>query len=296
MPNFPIIDTHMHLWDIDYLPYPWLATVPKLNRTFLLGDYDRAIERVEVEKMVFVQCECDSLNYTSETAWVTGITKIDSRVAGIVSWAPLEKGENVRKELETLIQANPLVKGIRRIIQSEEDPDFCIQPDFVRGVQILADYDLTFDICISTKHMPNVIRFAKQVPDVKMVLDHIGKPDIKGKEFDHWANGITKLSELENVYCKTSSLATEADNDRWTLSDLKPYADHVFSSFGFERCMFGGDWPVCTLAANFTTCVNTLEALIQGCSDEEKQKVFRTNAIAFYDLDNREAKNRKNEK
>ncbi len=223
------------------------------------------------------------MDYGHETAWVSSLAKADPRIAGIVSWAPLEKGEAVRPELEELVQINPLVRGIRRILQSE-DVEFCLRPDFVRGVQLLADYGLTFDICIFPGHLPNVIEFVRQVPQVKMILNHIGKPGIKMGEFDPWAEGITQLAAMENVHCKVSSLATEADHERWTKEDLKPYVEHVFSCFGFERCIFGSDWPVCTLAADFPTCVSTLEELITGCSEKEKQKLFRTNAIEFYSL------------
>lgn len=284
MPNFPIVDSHLHLWDVKHLSYPWLEDIPELNRTFLLEDYDKATEDIEIEKMVFVQCECEPSSYAQESAWVTETAKTDPRIAGIVSWAPLEKGEAVRHELEQLVGANPLLKGIRRIIQFEEDPEFCLQPDFIRGVQLLGDYNLTFDICIATLHMPNVIAFVRQVPQVKMILDHIGKPGIKAGEFDLWAKGITQLSALENVHCKVSSLATEADHHHWTRDSLKPYVEHVFNSFGFDRCIFGGDWPVSSLAASFSTCVSTLEDLTAGSSTDEKEKLFRTNALAFYNL------------
>ena len=284
MPNFPIVDTHLHLWDINHLSYPWLAEIPELNRTFLLEDYNKATGDIEVEQMVFVQCECEPASYTRETAWATETAKADTRIAGIVSWAPLEKGEAIQQELEQLIEANPLVKGIRRIIQFEDDLEFCLQPDFIRGVRLLADYNLTFDICIATQHMPNVIEFIRQVPKAKMILDHIGKPGIKAGEFEPWAKGITQLSALENVHCKVSSLATEADHHHWSSNDIKPYLEHVINSFGFERCIFGGDWPVSTLAASFSTCVSTLEDLIADSSKEDKEKLFRTNAIAFYHL------------
>ncbi|MHB0859344.1 MAG: amidohydrolase family protein, partial [Anaerolineae bacterium] len=147
MPSFPIVDTHLHVWDPNHLRYPWLDAIPLLNKPYLLADYDAACGDVPVAQMVFVQAEADFAQFREETAWVTELARQDPRLAGIVSWAPLERGDAVRGDLERLAQ-NPLVKGIRRIIQFEVDPAFCLRPGFVEGVQALPDYGLCFDLCI----------------------------------------------------------------------------------------------------------------------------------------------------
>src|SRR5262249_7468067 len=136
MPTFPIVDTHLHLWDPQRLRYPWLDNNPLLNKPYLLDDFKRACGSVEVGKMVFLQCECEVSQYVDEAAWVTSLAAKDPRIEGIVPWAPLEKGDSVRSDLEQLA-ANPLIKGIRRIIQFEPDIEFCLRPDFVKGVQAL---------------------------------------------------------------------------------------------------------------------------------------------------------------
>lgn len=281
---FPIVDTHLHLWDTRYLNYPWLAGNQLLNRPYLLEDYNRATGPVQVEKMVFLQCEVDPAQFMQEAEWVTMLAQTqDARIQGLVSWAPLEKGDAARPDLEQLA-ANPLVKGIRRIIQFEPDIEFCLRPDFVQGVQALADYGLSFDICIAHPQMANTIKLVRQCPNVSFILDHIGKPDIKHQLFEPWKSDLKQLSAFPNVWCKVSGLVTEADHQHWTRDDLKPYIDHVIDCFGFDRVMYGGDWPVAYQATEYPRWVETLQWAVQGCSESELRALFHDNAVAFYRL------------
>ena len=281
MPNFPLVDTHLHLWDLGRLRYPWLAGVPLLNRNHLIEDYRRACGPVPVAKMVFLQCECDSAQSLAEADWVTEVARVDPRIRGIVAQAPLEKGAAAEADLARLA-ANPLVKGIRRHIQSEADDAFCVRPDFVRGVQLLPAHGLSFDLCIFHRHLGNTIQLVRQCPDVRFILDHIGKPDIKSGLLDPWRAGLRDLAALPNVWCKLSGLVTEADFEKWTAADLRPYLDHVVDCFGMDRVMFGGDWPVSTQASDFPRWVATLDEALRGCSPDELHQVFVRNAEAFY--------------
>ncbi|MCB0110786.1 MAG: amidohydrolase family protein [Caldilineaceae bacterium] len=285
MINFPVVDTHLHVWDPGYLRYPWLDEIPLLNKPHLLADYNRATGPVQVAKMVFLQCEVDFAQFQEEADWVSGLAQTDPRIQGMVPWAPLEQGDGARAAVERLA-ANPLVKGIRRIIQFEDDIEFCLRPDFVRGVQMLADYNLRFDICINHTQLANTIKLVAQCPNVPFILDHIGKPDIKNQLFEPWRQEIEQLAGFPNVWCKISGLVTEADHANWTREDLKPYIDHVIESFGFDRVMYGGDWPVATQATDYPRWVETLEWAVQGCSSEELHKLFHDNAISFYRLPN----------
>ena len=281
MPNFPIVDTHLHIWDLERLRYPWLASVPKLNRNHLIEDYRRACGPVQVAKMVFVQCECDPALSQQEADWVTEVARLDPRIRGIVAQAPLELGDGAEPALAALA-ANPLVKGIRRLIQSEADDAFCVRPDFVRGVQTLHAHGLSFDLCIFHRQLANAIKLVRQCPDVSFVLDHIGKPDIKAGKLDPWRAELRELSKLENVWCKLSGLVTEADHATWTPAQLRPYIDHVVECFGFDRVMFGGDWPVSTQASDYPRWVATLDEALRGCSPDELQRLYVRNAEAFY--------------
>jgi len=284
MIDIGIVDTHLHIWDTANLRYPWLADVPRLNQSFLPDDYRKAMQGIRIEKMVFVQCECDFSQFKNEVAWVTEQARKEPRIRGIVAWAPLEKGKAVRDDLSELA-GNPLVKGIRRIIQFEDDPAFCLHPDFVTGVRMLADFGMHFEICIKgDEQFKNTIELVRQCPEVPFILDHIGKPYIKEKIIELWGQYLKTLAGLPNTWCKMSGLVNEADWVNWTAADLKPYIEHVFECFGFDRVMFGGDWPVCTLAADCRQWLATLREALEGCSQTQKEKIFKTNAEKFYRL------------
>ena len=284
MLDFPLIDTHLHVWDPQQLRYPWLADIPLLNKPYLLEDYERACGPVAVEKMVFLQAEVDFVQFQQEADWVDSLADQDSRLQGIVPWAPLETGAAVGPVLEKL-SANPRIKGVRRIIQFESDIEFSLRPSFIEGIQLLPRYNLSFDICIAHFQMANTIKMVAQCPDVIFILDHIGKPDIKNGLLDPWRAEIKTLSEFPNVWCKISGLVTEADHEHWTREQLKPYIDHVIECFGFDRVMYGGDWPVAYQATEYPRWVETLLWAVEGSSEDEIRKLFHDNAAAFYRLD-----------
>lgn len=282
MVNFPIVDTHVHLWHPKQLRYAWLKQVPLLNRPFLLKDYSDAIGDLEVESMVFVQCDTHPDDGLKETSWVTSLAAGDPRIRGIVAWAPLEVGNCVAAFIEKLAEES-LVKGIRRLIQGES-VDFCIQSNFIDGVKTLSRHGLSFDLCIYHPQLANSIRLVEQCPDVQFILDHIGKPDIKNQLFEPWKQEIKVLADFPNVHCKISGVVTEADHENWSLDNVQPYIDHVIACFGFDRVIYGSDWPVSTLATDYKRWVVTLQESVSGCSPEELRKLFHDNAVRFYKL------------
>lgn len=283
--NIPIVDTHLHLWDIEKFYYPWLEGQDYLKRTFTINDYRQDTLGIDIEKMVFVECDVDRSLYLEEVDYISDIAeKQDRRICGIVCFAPLEKGEGVREELETL-KKNPLVKGVRRIIQYEDDPDFCLQEDFIRGVRMLGEYGLSFDICIDYRHNKNIIQFLEKLKgETRCILDHLGKPGIKQGLYEPWATEIGVMAGFPNLYCKYSSLPSEADWERWTKDELRPYSDRALECFTFDRCIFGGDWPPVQRAASYKECVEMTLEFTQGATDLELQKLFHDNAVAFYGL------------
>lgn len=281
MPSFPLVDTHLHIWDLGRLRYPWLASVPSLNRNHLIEDYRRACGPVAVAKMVFLQCECDPAQFTQEAEWVSEVARVDPRIRGMVTWAPLEKGDAAEVDLARLA-ANPLTRGIRRIIQFEADQAFCLRPDFVRGVQLLPRHGLTFDLCINHTQLANTLKLVRQCPNVQFILDHIGKPDIKAGRLDPWRAELRELAQFPNVACKLSGLTTEADHAKWNPADLRPYIDHVVDCFGVGRVIFGGDWPVSTQATDYPRWVQTVDDALHGCSPDELHQVYVRNAERFY--------------
>ncbi|MCI0710292.1 MAG: amidohydrolase family protein [Chloroflexi bacterium] len=278
-----IIDSHVHFWNPQHLSYPWLAEVNKLNRTYMPADLPREGSSWSMAGLVFVQADCIPEHGIEEASWVASLAQEDARIKGIVAFAPLENGDAARAELEQL-KANPLVKGIRRLIQSESR-GFSLQPSFVEGVKSLADYDFTFDICIYHTQLPDVIQLIKQCPQIEFVLDHLGKPGIKDGTMDPWREHIVTLASFSNVRCKISGMVTEADHANWTVDHLRPYVDHLLEAFGAERLMFGSDWPVVNLAGDYHRWLSALNTLLHELSESEKKALYADNAIRFYGID-----------
>lgn len=284
MLDFGIVDTHVHLWDVNRLRYPWLDDIPLLNRPYLPADFRAAHGEIRVDKIVFLQAEVEPAQFLDEARWVASLAEEEPRLVGMVPWAPLEDGDRAAAALDRLAEI-PQVKGVRRIIQFEPDLDFCLRPDFVRGVQLLERYGFSFDLCISHAQLANTIELVRQCPNIQFVLDHIGKPDIAAGLLEPWKSELSELARIPNVRCKLSGIVTEADHETWTRDDLTPYVDHVVESFGFDRVMFGGDWPVVLNASPYVRWVQTLQRALAGLSESELRRAFRDNAIDFYRLD-----------
>jgi L-fuconolactonase len=284
MPDFPIIDSHVHLADPGRFGYAWTKNAPSLNRRVLVDDLMKAAGPVKIEKLVFVEVDVDLPQHLDEAKWIDGMAATDKRIGGMVAALPLERGKAIESELDRLRQ-NKVLRGIRRLIQSQADPDFCIQPKFIEGLKLLARHDLVFDICIFHHHMPNAIKMVRQCPEVRFVLDHIGKPGIKAGLTEPWRRHMKELASLPNVTCKISGVSTEADHKNWTREQLRPYIAHAIDSFGFDRSMYGGDWHVMELAGTYPQWIEVVDWVIADASAEEKRKLYRDTAIKTYRLD-----------
>ncbi|HWJ72764.1 MAG TPA: amidohydrolase family protein [Kaistia sp.] len=283
MPAIPFVDTHVHLWDPARLRYAWLDGSETLDRRHELPEFRAATEGLPLEAMVFLQCDADPSQYLDEARWVASLAKEEPRLKGIVAFAPVERGAAVREALEPLAELD-LLRGVRRLIQSEPDPEFCLKPDFIEGVRLLDEFNLSFDICIMHYQLKSAIAFARQVPDVPLILDHIGKPGIRAGLMSPWAEEMHELARLPNVMCKISGVVTEADHQAWTEDELKRYVAVAIEAFGFDRVMFGGDWPVSTLALTYRRWVEIVDAALEGTSADEQRKFWHDNAVAFYRL------------
>ena len=280
---FPVVDSHVHFWDPHLLNYPWLDEVPALDRAFLPSGYAAATAAAGIGKMVFVECGCAPGQNLDEVAWVSGLAAGESRLKGIVAQVPVERGQGVRDELIALTYF-PLVKGVRRNLQGETAPGFCLTPDFVAGVRSLAEFDFSFDLCLVHPQLPAVTELVRRCPEVRFVLDHCGKPAIRAGQTDPWRQHLSELAALPNVMCKLSGLLTEADWVSWQPADLLPYVRHVIECFGYKRVMYGGDWPVLTLAGDYPRWPAALDACLPVAAESDLQKLFQINAETFYHL------------
>jgi L-fuconolactonase len=174
---------------------------------------------------------------------------------------------------------------VRRLLQGERDPAFCLQPGFIRGVELLPDFGFSFDICVKHHQLPAVVELVRRCPGTRFVLDHVGKPDIAAGLLDPWRESIAALAALPNVDCKVSGMVTEADPAAWSAADLAPYVAHVLAAFGEDRVLFASDWPVVTLAATYRRWVETLDGLTAGLAEMARRKLWAENARRVYRLD-----------
>lgn len=281
MPAYPIIDSHVHLWDPARVPLRWGSKAPSINVPHLIPDYDAALEGIEVAAMVFLECDVEAGRHVDEAAMVNELAAGEPRLQAIVAHAPLEKGEAVAEDLEALARF-PLVRGIRRILQDEPDIQAVLSDDFIAGLNLLPRNNLHFEICVYHHQLGAIVDLVRRLPNVTFMLDHIGKPPIAVQGLDPWRTRIAELAALPNLMCKLSGLITEADRTHWQPEDLRPYIDHVVDTFGFDRLVFGSDWPVLTLAGGLAQWVGILDAALSGASEDELRYFWVENAQAFY--------------
>jgi len=277
-----IADTHQHLWDKDLFHYAWLEPLPVLDRSFRLSDYCEATRGLEIDKTVFVECDVDEAQVRDEAAHVLRLAdNAGNLIAGVVASGRPEK-DGFKAYLDN-VTGHPKLKGIRRILHTH--PDALGQGKmFIENVSRLAGYGLSFDLCVLARQLPIAINLASKCPGVAFVLDHCGVPDVKGQVLDPWRAHIRELSNLPNVSCKISGLVAYANPANWQTEDLRPFVDHVIESFGWDRVMFGSDWPVCNLTASYQKWVAALVSLTHTAGDANQRKLFHDNAIRIYRL------------
>ena len=280
-----IIDTHQHLWDKDLFHYAWLEPLPALDRSFRLSDYREAAGGLDIDQSVFVECDVDESQMMNEALHIESLANDPgNRIGGIVASARPEH-DGFKAHIEKLA-AHPKVKGIRRILHT--GPDEVGQgTTFIENVARLEDFGLSFDICVLARQLPIAINLVSKCPGVTFVLDHCGVPDVKNQALDPWREHVRELSKFSNVACKISGLVAYGDPLHWKAQDLRPFVDHVIESFGWDRVIFGSDWPVCTLTASYTRWVETLLTLTDSAGDANQRKLFHENAVRVYRLNRR---------
>jgi L-fuconolactonase len=284
---FPIIDTHVHLWDSVYLHRPWLEGIPLLNRPYGLEQYREQTAGLFIDAIVCVEADVIPPERLQEVRWLSDQAHQNSLIQGIVAAAPIgvEDRTVLRSFLDTLVTLDPRIKGVRRNIQGETMPGFCVQPDFVHDIQMLSEYDLSFDLCLTHRQLPDVVKLVRLCPGTRFVLDHVGKPDIRQHLLDPWREQIQELATFSNVDCKISGMVTEADHQHWTAKDIASYVAHVLAVFGEDRIMFGGDWPVLLVASSYHRWLETVDMLTSHTSTSAARKFWSGNARRVYRLD-----------
>ncbi|MEU0434739.1 amidohydrolase family protein [Streptomyces sp. NPDC006290] len=275
------VDAHHHVWDLSVRNQDWITgpELRALRRNFGIADLTPEADSTGVDRTVLVQ----TVTVAEETPELLALAERSALVAGVVGWTDLTRPD-VADDLARLreMPGGRRLRGVRHQVQGERDPRWLLRPDVRRGLAAVADAGLVYDLVVLPRQLPACARAAAEHPGLTFVLDHLGKPPVATGALDPWAGAVRELAALPNTVCKLSGMVTEADPARWTVDDLRPYADTVLEAFGPDRTMFGSDWPVCTLAATYAQVVRTAEELTAALNENERQAVFTGTATRVY--------------
>lgn len=280
----PIIDTHQHLWDLSRFSLPWLKGEEALNRCYLPEDYRRAAEGLNIIKTVYMEVDVEPSQQAAEASWVLDLCERDgaSPAAAVISGRPASEG--FAAYLDPFRDRKPL-KGVRQVLHVPSTPSgYCLDPKFVAGMRVLGERGLSFDLCIRPEELPNVAKLLDLCPGTSFVLDHCGNASVKNKDRAAWKAALARVAERKNVVAKVSGIVASAKPGPWTAGDLAPIVNHVLDTFGPDRVVFGGDWPVCTLAATLKEWVQALQSIVSERSETDRRKLFHDNAVRVYRL------------
>lgn len=270
-----IIDTHLHLVYLDHFRYPWIESVDVLNKQFSAEDYFAVGEALGIDRALHMEVDVADEFMEAETDFVL---QCHPNVVGAIAAARPEN-KDFPIYLEKLAQ-KPGVKGIRRILHTP--PDTLSQNEtFAENLRRLPAHNLNFDLCLRADQLPIGAALADKCPDVQFIMDHCGVPKVAEKELDPWRDYIKEMAKRPNIVAKVSGIVAYAGDD-WTVDDLRPFAEHVIESFGWDRVVWGSDHPVCTLTADLTRWVEATHEIIVGASDTEKAKLLHENAERVY--------------
>ena len=272
------IDAHQHFWHYDPVQYGWIdESMRALRRDFTPADLGPEAARAGIDRTIAVQAR----QALEETRWLLQLADRHAFIAGVVGWVDLQCAD-VDVQLEELTADARLI-GVRHILQAEP-AGFLSSSAFRRGLARVERYGLTYDILVYSRQLPEVVELVAAFPNQRFVLDHLGKPDIKGGGFAAWRRHFAALGGFPHVWCKLSGLVTEADWRSWTAAQLRPYIDTALECFGPDRLMIGSDWPVCTLASSYALTLGTLEHALAACSGAERASVLGGTAQRLWGL------------
>ncbi|MDU0355108.1 amidohydrolase family protein [Paraglaciecola aquimarina] len=274
------IDSHQHFWHFTEKDYGWIGDDEKaIKQDFLPNHLSSLLAENNIDGCVAVQAR-QSLE---ETNWLIELAESHNFIKGVVGWIDL-KSADLAQQLDGY-RLKKCLKGFRHVLQGEPDPNFMLDPTFVRGLNTLAGLGYRYDLLIFSHQLPQALELVKQVPTLQIVVDHIAKPKIKeGLEFNQWKDLMLALGKYQNISCKVSGMVTEADPNDWNKRDFIPYLDTVFQAFGEDRIMFGSDWPVCLLGGTYSDIKQIVAEYVESTCPQAFDKIFGMNAIKFYQL------------
>lgn len=280
----PIVDTHQHLWDVDKFKLAWLTPESPLNRCFLPADYAKEAEGLNIVKTVYMEVDVVEAQQAAEARWVLDLCDRDKATpcAAVISGRPIS--DKFAAYLDEFRDRKAL-KGVRQVLHVPGTPTgYCLDPKFVAGMHTLGERGLSFDLCIKPGELANVAKLLDRCKGTQFVLDHCGNPSLQDKDLAPWKADLARVAERSNVVCKVSGVIATAKKGEWKADDLAPIVNAVLDTFGPDRVLFGGDWPVCTLGASLRDWVEALRKVVAGRSEADRRKLFHDNAARVYRL------------
>ena len=296
--SLPIVDTHQHLWDLERFSPPWLADAPEvLSRSYVTKDYLEASKDLNVTRAVYMEVDVSTDDQSDEATHVIGLSqsKDHPTAAAVISGRPASATFEpyIRRFAES-----PYIKGVRQVLQvPEARRGLCMDPQFVRSIQLLGELGLSFDLCMRPRELADGLSLVSRCPETRFIVDHCGNADPKAfrspstpgseepwHEPDPWRRDMAALAAKENVVCKISGIIARAPKEDWTSDDLAPIINHCLDAFGPDRVVFGSDWPVCNLVASYTAWAKALGEVISDRPIREQEKLLADNATRLYRL------------
>lgn len=280
----PIIDTHQHLWDLNKFKLPWVKKGDALDRDYLMSDYLEATKGLNVVKTIYMEVDVEPSQQQAEADFVSEVCKSGKTpmVAAVVSGRPASEGF---AKYVTPFKGSPYIKGLRQVLHGPSTPaGYCLDERFVKGIRLLGELGLSFDLCMRPTELADAAKLIDACPDTRFILDHCGNAPVQTKDRSQWEKDIAEVAKRKSVVCKVSGIVASAAPGKWKADDLAPIVRHTMDVFGPDRVMFGGDWPVCTLAATFAQWVSALKEIVRDRTEEEQRKLFHDNAMRVYRL------------
>ncbi|MCS7017632.1 MAG: amidohydrolase family protein [Cytophagales bacterium] len=273
------IDAHQHFWHFDPIRDTWIDphTMAAIRRDFLPEDLAPLLAAHGFSGCVAVQADQSE----TETDFLLQLAQQYPFVKAVVGWIDLQS-DDLPARL-ACYEASPTLKGFRHILQTQP-PAFMLEERFLKGVRTIGKKGYTYDILVFPHHLPTVLQFLQQLDSQLFVIDHLAKPYIKQKDIAGWEKHIRAIAEFDHVYCKISGMVTEADWANWQPEDFKPYLDVVFEAFGTKRLLYGSDWPVCLLAADYAQQYAIVADYVAKYAATDADKIFGQNAALFYQI------------
>ena len=279
--SFPILDTHQHLIYPERYSYSWTAELLRLaGRAFRYADYLAASEGTSVKSTIFMESGLDDEHWRDEAPFVLTLARAPgSLIRGIIATCRPEEEQGFEGYVES-IRSSKLV-GLRRILHTQPD-ELSQRTCFAANLRLLEKYELTFDLCVLARQIPLAARLAAKCPNVQFILDHCGVPDVASGEFHRWREHITEISKLPNVACKISGVLAYCAPNAANLEAVRPYVEYCLEQFGWDRVVWGSDWPVCTTTSDLRTWANITNQLIATADERDQRKLVHDNAVRIY--------------